>query len=202
MRDLYKSPTWTLQLLGFKDTLNIPDLRVRRPTFCKRPFLMSWRWCLREALPYAHQTNMSWKHSPTHGLTVFKGKGKKKLWNKQRKSWKNANEKHCVRAQRTLHRLTPSITSYIHTKTTIDFFSTTDYADGTDYIKADLHFLFLNTNHSNVTNLFFALRAEINWKSFWESQALWARNISEPTGSKDCPNDFPWFLLHRSIEKA
>ena len=55
---------------------------------------------------------------------------------------------------RTLHRLTPSITSYIHTKTTIDFFSTTDYADGTDYIKADLLLLFLNTNSSNRTNLF------------------------------------------------
>ena len=40
-------------------------------------------------------------------------------------------------------------------------FATTDYADGTDYIKVDLHFLFLNTNHSNGTNLFFALRAEI-----------------------------------------
>ena len=38
-----------------------------------------------------------------------------------------------------------SITSYIHTKTTIDFFSTTDGTDGTDFIKADLHFLFLNT---------------------------------------------------------
>ena len=29
-----------------------------------------------------------------------------------------------------------------------------------DYIKADLHLLFLNNNHSNVTNLFFALRAD------------------------------------------
>ena len=26
-------------------------------------------------------------------------------------------------------------------------------ADGTDFIKADLYFLFLNTNHSNRTNL-------------------------------------------------
>ena len=49
-------------------------------TFCKRPFLMSWRWCLHEALPYVHQTNMSWKHSPTHGLTAFKGKIKKNFW--------------------------------------------------------------------------------------------------------------------------
>ena len=46
----------------------------RRLTSRKRPFLMSWRWCLHEALPYVHQTNMSWKHSPTHGLTVFKRK--------------------------------------------------------------------------------------------------------------------------------
>ena len=113
---------------------------------------------------------------PTHGLTVFNGKVKNYFWNKQRKSWKNANEKHCVRTQRTLHRLTPSITSYIHTKTTTDFFSTTDWTDGTDFIKADLHFLFLNTNHSNVTNLFFALRAEIHWKSFWKSL--------EPDGSE------------------
>ena len=52
----------------------------RRLTFRKRPFLMSWRWCLHEALPYAHQTNMSWKHSPTHGLTAFKGKIKKNFW--------------------------------------------------------------------------------------------------------------------------
>ena len=121
MRDLYKSPTWTLQLLGFKDTLNLPDLRVRRPTFCKRPFLMSWRWCLHEALPYAHQTNMSWKHSPTHGLTAFKGKAKKKIWNEQRKLWKNA-KKHTV----CEHKLIHDIVSSIYTKTTTDFFSTTD----------------------------------------------------------------------------
>ena len=50
-------------------------------TFCKRPFLMSWRWCLHEALPYVHQTNMSWKHSPTHGLTAFKSKYTKFSWN-------------------------------------------------------------------------------------------------------------------------
>ena len=70
---------------------------------------------------------------------------------------------------RTLHRLTPSITSYIHTKTTTGFFSTTDYADGTDFIKADLHLLFLNTNHSNGTNLFFALTGRNLLKIFWKS---------------------------------
>ena len=42
---------------------------------------MSWRWCLHEALPYVHQTNMSWKHSPTHGLTAFKSKYTKFSWN-------------------------------------------------------------------------------------------------------------------------
>ena len=60
--------------------LNLPDSEQRRLTFRKRPFLMSWRWCLHEALPYVHQTNMSWKHSPTHGLTAFKGKIKKNFW--------------------------------------------------------------------------------------------------------------------------
>ena len=48
------------------------------------------------------------------------------------------------------HKLIHDIVSSIYTKTTTDFFSTTD---GTDYIKADLYFLFLNTNHSNRTNL-------------------------------------------------
>ena len=54
-------------------------------------------------------------------------------------------------------------------------FSTTDYADGTDYIKADLHFLFLNTNHSNGTNLFFALRAEIIENLFENHRSLTAQ---------------------------
>ena len=66
--------------LSSYDLENLPDFQFQKINVRKRPFLMSWRWCLHEALPYAHQTNMSWKHSPTHGLTAFKGKIKKNFW--------------------------------------------------------------------------------------------------------------------------
>ena len=144
-----KSPTWTFRLRYLLIVLkSLPDFQLQKINVRKRPFLMSWRWCLHEALPYAHQTNMSWKHSPTHGLTAFKGKAKKKIWNKQRKLWKNA-KKHTVCEHKLIHDIVSSMCS----KTTTDFFSTTDWTDGTDFIKADLYFLFLNTNHSNRTNL-------------------------------------------------
>ena len=80
-RDI-KSPTWTLRLHYLLRTFwkFTRFSKSEDKTFCKRPFLMSWRWCLHEALPYVHQTNMSWKHSPTHGLTAFKGKIKKNFW--------------------------------------------------------------------------------------------------------------------------
>ena len=118
---------------------------------------MSWRWCLHEALPYAHQTNMSWKHSPTHGLTAFKGKAKKKIWNEQRKLWKNAKKHTVCEHNRTQHRHTPCITSYIYTKTTTDFFSTT-LCGWNGLYKSGFTLLVFEANQSNRTNLFYNLR--------------------------------------------
>ena len=58
--------------LSSKNILKIYQIfRQRRLTFHKRPFLMSWRWCLHEALPYVHQTNMSWKHTPNPWTKYF-----------------------------------------------------------------------------------------------------------------------------------
>ena len=74
---------------------------------------------------------------------------------------KKCKETYCARAQADTAQLNAQhYKLHIHENDHFNF-ATTDYADGTDYIKADLHFLFLNTNHSNGTNLFFALRAEI-----------------------------------------
>ena len=58
-RDI-KSPTWTFRLRYLLIVLkSLPDFQLQKINVRKRPFLMSWRWCLHEALPYAHQTNMS-----------------------------------------------------------------------------------------------------------------------------------------------
>lgn len=74
---------------------------------------------------------------------------------------KKCKETYSVRAQPNTAQLNAQhYKLHIHENDHLNF-ATTDYADGTDYIKADLHLLFLNTNHSNRTNLFFALRAEI-----------------------------------------
>ncbi len=66
---------------------------------------------------------------------------------------KKCKETYCVRAQpNTAQAYTLHYKLHIHENDHFNF-ATTDYVDGTDYIKADLYFLFLNTNHSNRTNL-------------------------------------------------
>ena len=60
-----------------------------------------------------------------------------------KKITKKFEQRYCVRAQpNTAQAYTLHYKLHIHENDHFNF-ATTDYVDGTDYIKADLHFLFL-----------------------------------------------------------
>ena len=77
-------------------------------------------------------------------------KVKKELWNEQGKAWKNA-KKHTVYEHKLIH----DIVSSIHTKTTTDFFSTTDWMDGTDYINKRIYTCCSWTQITLIERIFF-----------------------------------------------
>ena len=82
-----------------------------------------------------------------------------------KKITKKFEQRYCVRAQpNTAQAYTLHYKLHIHENDHFNF-ATTDYVDGTDYIKADLHFLFLK-QINQIERIFFIISGSMSQKYF------------------------------------